>query len=164
MFAVIVGAVIGTTVLYTKADSSSLSSVNDPLITKSYLDQQLAALVKEEIAKQDAAQPTPVPQQGAEQEITIVQLQTGQTLLAKAGAEFIVRTGTTIAVSTDGNGIPDVTSGKDLAAGATVELNHLLVFPRDGRGVKPAAKTDPIHVMVRGGYVIQNADGTTLTP
>ncbi|MNC82636.1 hypothetical protein D3C75_1362220 [compost metagenome] len=57
-----------------------------------------------------------------------------------------------------------MTSGKDLAAGKTVELNHLLVFPRDGRGIKPAAKTEPIYVMVRGGYLIQNADGVIITP
>lgn len=156
----------GAGALHTNADSPQTGSVNDPLITKSYLDQQLADLVAKEIAKQggSGAQNPTTPSTDSTSAIKVVQLQTGQTLFAKAGAEFIVRTGKTVAVSTDGDGIPDVTSGKDLAAGSAVELNHLLVFPRDGRGVKPAAKTDAIYVMVRGGYVIQNADGSTMTP
>lgn len=141
-----------------KADSSSISTIDDPLITKSYLDQQLAVLVKEELAKQADSGPEPGSQQETSAEITIVQLEPGQTLFAKAGAEFIVRTGTTVAVSTDGEGIPDVTAGTDVVAGTTVDLNHLLVFPRDGRGVKAAAKTDPIYIMVRGEHFIQDGE------
>jgi hypothetical protein len=127
-------------------------------------------LVAKELGKQTggAATPTPAPTPpvstgGAEVELKVVQLQSGQTLFAKAGTEVIVRTGKTVAVSTDGDGIPDVTSGKDLAAGTAVELNHLLIFPRDGRGIKPAVKSEAaIYVMVRGEYSIQNADGTVL--
>ncbi|MDF2927452.1 MAG: hypothetical protein K0R57_6366 [Paenibacillaceae bacterium] len=173
---------LGVNTFHTNADSASPSSaqaatINDPLVTKSYLDQQLAELVAKEVAKQGGATTTtpkptvtPQPQDTAKPEsgsststLTVVQLQTGQTLFAKAGGELIVRTGKTVAVSTDGDGIPDVTAGKDLAAGTAVELNHLLIFPRDGRGIKPDPKNkDEIYIMIRGGYSIQNADGTTL--
>lgn len=170
--ALCIGVWVGSVTLESKADGASASTgtVNDPLITKSYLDQQIAELVAKEISKQSggAVTTTPAPTsqpagRGTESELKVVQLQNGQTLFAKAGTEIIVRTGKTVAVSTDGDGIPDVTSGKDLAAGTAIDLNHLLIFPRDGRGIKPAAKSEAaIYVMVRGGYSIQNADGTVL--
>lgn len=168
--ALCIGVWVGSVTLESKADGAAgqTGTVNDPLITKSYLDQQLADLVAKELAKQGGGAPaataTPSPSTGGtDTEMKVVQLQDGQTLFAKAGAEVIVRTGKTVAVSTDGDGIPDVTSGKDLAAGTAIELNHLLIFPRDGRGLKPAAKSDAaIYVMVRGGYSIQSADGTIL--
>ncbi|WP_436233421.1 hypothetical protein [Paenibacillus sp. LjRoot153] len=94
----------------------------------------------------------------------VVQLENGQTLYAGAGAEFIVRSGKVLAVSNDENGIPDVTGGKDLAAGTEVALNHLLIFPTEGRGIKPSTKNDTsIYIMVRGGYLILNADGSKVT-
>ena len=53
------------------------------------------------------------------------------------------------AVSGDAR-IADLTGGADLMTGASVELNHLLLVPRnDGRGI--TAVTD-IWVMVRGEY------------
>ncbi|MCR8645058.1 hypothetical protein NV379_20595 [Paenibacillus sp. N1-5-1-14] len=137
-------------------------SVDDPMITKSYFDQNVQKAVKDEVTKalaggggnNTAGDSTSTG--GGSTELKVVQLKAGQTLLAKAGAEVIVRRGKLVAVSTDGESIPDVTSGKDLNPGAPVELNHLLVFPRDGRGVKPDAKnTGDIFIMVRGGYTIK---------
>lgn len=159
--ALFIGAWIGSTTGQSYANSVpvSLGTVNDPLITKSYLDQQLAVLVATELGKQSQNSTKPSQESASGAELKVVQLQSGQTLFAKAGAEVIVRTGKTVAVSTDGDGIPDVTSGNDLAAGTGIELNHLLIFPRDGRGVKPAPKNEgQIFVMVRGGYTIQSAD------
>lgn len=91
--------------------------------------------------------------------LTIVELQPEQTLFADAGASLIVRNGTTIAVSTDANGIPDVTGGKDIPDGSPVSLNHMLMFPRDGRGIK-STHTSTVFVMITGGYTILNPDGT----
>ncbi|MCP1310473.1 hypothetical protein [Paenibacillus tyrfis] len=181
-----------TTIVYADSNNTSTlpGSVDDPIITKSYFEQNIAKqvadefakqsvneekikqIIKAELAKQGAgsgtypstgsgtngnAQQPAVPNTG----LTVVKLQQGQTLYGGAGTEFIVRTGKVIAVSSDENGIPDVTSGKDITAGATVELNHLLIVPREGRGVKPDAKNkQEIFVMVRGNYLIINADGT----
>lgn len=174
-----------TTIVYADSNNTSTQpgSVDDPIITKSYFEQNIVKLVADEFAKQSVNEEkikqliaaelakqgggsgtspstgtgnNAVPSSG----LTVVKLQQGQTLYGGAGTEFIVRTGKVVAVSSD-DGIPDVTSGKDIAAGATVELNHLLIVPREGRGVKPDAKNkQEIYVMVRGSYLIMNADGT----
>ncbi|WP_442602591.1 hypothetical protein [Paenibacillus sp. KN14-4R] len=137
------------------ADAPVPGSVDDPMITKSYFDQNVQKAVKDALAG-GGASTGDTSSGGGSSELKVVQLKAGQTLLAKAGAEVIVRRGKLIAVSTDGETIPDVTSGKDLNPGAPVELNHLLVFPRDGRGVKPDPKNNTdIYVMVRGGYSVK---------
>ncbi|GMX60336.1 hypothetical protein Elgi_71040 [Paenibacillus elgii] len=179
-----------TTIVYADSNNTSTQpgSVDDPIISKSYFEQNIAKQVADEFAKQSVneekikqliaaelakqgvgsgtspsagsgAGNNAVPNSG----LTVVKLQQGQTLYGGAGTEFIVRTGKVVAVSSD-DGIPDVTSGKDIAAGATVELNHLLIVPREGRGVKPDTKNkQEIYVMVRGSYLIMNADGTKAT-
>lgn len=165
---------LSTSLTVSQAEAPTPGSSTDPVITKSYFDQNTLseAKVKEIIASAIAAsaggsQPgsgsnggtVTTPTQAA---IKVVQLANGQTLYAGAGAEFIVRSGRVLAVSNDDNGIPDVTGGKDLPAGTEVALNHLLIFPTEGRGIKPSPKnTADIYVMVRGSYLLMNADGST---
>ncbi|MZQ82375.1 hypothetical protein GQF01_09560 [Paenibacillus sp. 5J-6] len=157
-----------------QAEAPTPGSSTDPVITKSYFDQNTLseAKVKDLIASAIAAsaggsQPGNGSNGGAGTAPTpaamkVVQLATGQTLYAGAGAEFIVRSGRVLTVSNDDNGIPDVTGAKDLPAGTEVALNHLLIFPTEGRGIKPSPKnTADIFVMVRGGYLLLNADGST---
>ncbi|KPV60502.1 hypothetical protein QJ48_05145 [Paenibacillus sp. A3] len=177
-----------STIVYADSNNTSTQpgSVDDPIITKSYFEQNIAKQVADEFAKQSINEEkikqliaAELAKQGSgsgtspstgsdtgnnaasNSGLTVVKLQQGQTLYGGAGTEFIVRTGKVIAVSSDDNGIPDVTSGKDISAGAAVELNHLLIVPREGRGVKPDAKNkQEIYVMVLGSYLIMNADGT----
>ncbi|TXK80964.1 hypothetical protein [Paenibacillus sp. N3.4] len=165
--------VIGLVALFStaQAEAPSPGSATDPVITKSYFDQNTLseAKVKELVAAALAANGGSQPSAGGTSTvpagIKVVQLQNGQTLYAGAGAEFIVRSGKVAAVSSDDNGIPDVTGGKDLAAGTEIALNHLLIFPTEGRGIKPTAKnTADIYVMVRGSYLVLNADGSKTTP
>jgi hypothetical protein len=158
------GALIFALPIYSisQADAPTPGSATDPVITKSYFDQNSLTQdqVKQLIASALANQPS-----GGSSAITVVQLKIGQTLYAGAGAEFIVRTGKTIAVSKDEDGIPDVTAGKDIRAGSAIENNHHLIFPRDTRGIKPAINnTADIFVMVRGSYSLFNADGSKVTP
>lgn len=154
-----------------QAEAPTPGSSTDPVITKSYFDQNTLseAKVKEIVASAIAANAGTGQPSGsnggtgtsAPATMKVVQLQNGQTLYAGAGAEFIVRTGKVLAVSNDENGIPDVTGGKDLPAGTEVALNHLLVFPAEGRGIKSSPKnTADIFVMVRGSYLVLNADGS----
>jgi len=159
-----------------QAEAPAPGSATDPVITKSYFDQNTLseAKVKDMIASAIAGNAGGSQPSGSNGGIgtgtttaamTVVQLKAGQTLYAGAGAEFIVRSGRVIAVSSDENGIPDVTGGKDIAAGTEIATNHLLIFPRDGRGIKPAPKnTADIFVMVRGSYLLLNEDGSTATP
>lgn len=157
----------------TSADGAPIpGSVNDPTVTKSYVDeqvkQQVAAQINAQVSTEVTAQIEKLKKDlsmgggsGSGAALTVVQLAAGQTLLAGAGSELIVRTGYVTAVSTDGNGIPDVTSGKDIAINSAIITNHLLIFPTDKRGIKPdPRKKEPIFVMVRGSFKLINEDGS----
>ncbi|MGF7035227.1 hypothetical protein J2T17_006232 [Paenibacillus mucilaginosus] len=170
------------------APGAEPGSVDDPVITKSYFDQNIANKVTDELSKQSITEakvkelisaavaggestespgadtPT-VPGSSESSTLKVVQLQSGQTLLGAAGTEIIVRSGKVLAVSDTEDGIPDVTIGKDVTAGAPVDLNHLLIVPREGRGIKPDPKSKAdIYVMVRGGYTITDAADKKATP
>lgn len=101
----------------------------DPLVTKSYVDEAVKPI-----------------------NLEVVELARGKQLVAEAGTEIIVRAGRASVVPGSLGGLADVTVGKDLTSG-DAPLNHLLVVPRsEGRGVK--AVTDCV-VLVRGGYTIK---------
>lgn len=76
-----------------------------------------------------------------------------------------MRTGKVQVFSSDDNGVADVTSGKDIGAGQTADLNHLLIVTREGLGLKPIAKQkDDTYIMIRGIYLLTNADGSKVIP
>lgn len=146
-------------------------SVNDPVVTKSYVDFQVESIVKEQLSKQTVNtdeinkiisdfKKELEQSSHSSSDLSVVTVPKGQMLYAGAGTEFILRTGEAVAFSTDGNGIPDLTAGKDIAHDEKVEKNHLLLFPREGRGLKP--ETDGgIIVMVRGSYLLLNPNETS---
>lgn len=109
------------------AQTDSPGSPEDPLITKSYIDQFL------------------VP--------TVLELQAGQSIIGEAGTEFVVRVGSTYCLAdpqTTKGGIADLTGGVDIKHMEPVPLNHHLVIPRsDGRGL--LAQTEVV-LMVWGKY------------
>ncbi|MEK8131723.1 hypothetical protein WMW72_27830 [Paenibacillus filicis] len=156
-------------IMTVNAVGTTPGSVDDPIITKSYLDQYIAQHISDLLNKpgdQNSASPpkTPDHNQGGTAPLSVIKLGSTQTLYGESGTEFIVRSGKVTVVSSE-DGVADVTSGKDLSPGTGVELNHLLIVPREGRGIKPDAKNkQDIFVMVRGGYTILNADGTKVTP
>ncbi|MEX2459790.1 MAG: hypothetical protein WD469_00585 [Paenibacillaceae bacterium] len=174
----VISVVIVTFSIYSSTSADGVTtqpgSVDDPMVTKSYVDEQVklqvAAQINSQVAAEVAAQigkfkrdlPTQGGSSGSGAALTVVQLAAGQTLMAGAGSELIVRTGFVTAVSTDGNGIPDVTAGKDIAVKSAIARNHLLIFPTDKRGIKPdPKKTEPIFVMVRGSYKLISEDGSS---
>jgi len=134
-------------------------SIDDPMVSKSYVDQQVAIIV----ANQVAAAVKSLGGSGTSANLKVVIVSPGQTLMAAAGSEFIVRTGTAIAVSKDTNGIPDVTAGKDIAAKTVISLNHLLIFPTESRGIAADAKSAPVYVMARGSYTLLDVDGKAIS-
>lgn len=149
-----IGLIIGSMVTSSAdglLDPNQPGSVNDPLVTKSYVDEVVQKLVRQEIKGHTGA--------GAGAELEVVQIRAGQVLYAGAGTEVIVRNGRTIAVSDGKNGIPDVTQGADIMAGQEIQTNHLLIFPTEGRGIKPhESTTGTVYVMVRGDYLIVDMD------
>lgn len=127
------------------ADSSPApGSKDDPVVTKSYVDQALGQI------KNYVDNMVSGAGQGGTSELEVVNLNPGETIVLKAGAEIILRAGQATIYSPTPNGLSDVTGGKDLVSGTSVPANHLLITPRsDGRGV--TAKTVSVF-MVRGQY------------
>lgn len=135
-------------------DPNAPGTANDPIVTKSYVDEAIKKLTGQAADEPAASSGT---------KLTVIELKAGQSLAAGIGAEFIVRTGKAIAFSGDASGIPDLTEGKDLTAGTVIPLNHLLLFPREGRGIQPHKdEKNTIYVMVRGPYSHWDKDGTLL--
>ncbi|WP_036696045.1 hypothetical protein [Paenibacillus taiwanensis] len=125
----------------------------DPLVTKSYVDEQIAKLNG---GNENGTGSNTDNGSSSSNELKIVTIKPGQQLIAKAGAEFVIRAGKAEIFSSDASGVSDLTDGKDLTKGMDAPSNHLLMFPRDGRGI--AAKDTPknsVVVTVRGGYEVQ---------
>ena len=159
-----IGVTVGSMTTSLRADSmtngNQPGSVNDPLVSKSYVDEKVAEIVRTELGKQQG-------NGGAgsgSRSLIVIELNPGETLYAGEGTEMIVRNGKAVSVSSNSNGIPDLTDGADLKAGAVIPNNHLLLFPRDdGRGVRPHQdQKTTVFVMVRGSYLHVGADGKTI--
>jgi len=132
------------------ADSGAVpGSADDPVVTKSYVDAKVAA------AGTGGGTPTgstaPVP--GIDT-FKVVPLNPGQILTGGEGTEVIVRTGQTTAIASANGGLSDLTGGADLAQGAAITNNHMLLIPRnDGRGLKVGSAV--AYVLVRGTYTVK---------
>ncbi|NGM82294.1 hypothetical protein G5B47_07685 [Paenibacillus sp. 7124] len=150
-------------------------TADDPVVTKSYVDQQIQKALQGVTVPSPAATKPPVPTStpataaptatataspapasGGGTASVIVDVKPGQTLIASAGAEFIVRAGKAVIYTQDANGVADLTDGLDLTNGQSAPTNHLLSFPRDGRGITVQdGQTLGLVVMVRGGYTLK---------
>lgn len=127
---------------------------DDPLISKSYIENQLMPQIKQYIESRlaevgggsGAAAVTA-------DKFNVVNASAGQQIICSAGTELILRMGSASVIATEKGGIADTTDGFDLADGAFMPSNHLLIVPvSDGRGVR--ATTDII-VMIKGGYTVK---------
>lgn len=143
-----IGVTIGQV---SRADSPSTpGSADDPIVTKSYVDQKLAGIGNGGTGNGGTGNNGGT----TDASFKVVTLNPGQTIKGGEGTEFILRGGTATAIASANGGVSDVTGGSDLAQGTAVELNHLLLTPRnDGRGLKVGNGT--AFVMVRGSYTVQ---------
>ncbi|WP_178023352.1 hypothetical protein [uncultured Paenibacillus sp.] len=133
-------------------------TADDPVVTKSYVDQA----IQQAMGGGGGSTAPSTPSTGgsgsgsSEAGIQIVEVKPGKILVAAAGAEFIVRSGKAVIYSADSNGVADLTDGKDITNGGAVANNHLLSFPREGRGIQvQEGDTHNLTVMVRGGYQLK---------
>jgi hypothetical protein len=116
------------------AETGDPGSAADPIVSKSYVDQQVKALTDQT-------------------SFQVVNLPKGSTLVGESGTEIVMRAGVVSVQATPLGGVLDVTSGRDLPQGFAAEQNHLLVVPRsDGRGVR--AVQDSI-LMVKGAFTLR---------
>lgn len=151
--AVLVGAGVWVGVNFAsplEAESNALTpgSAEDPVVTKSYVD----ALLGNNNGGSTGGGSTPA----VDSELEVVTVPAGKTLMAGQGTEVIVRVGKAIAYSSDASGIADLTGGTDLTKGKAVPTNHLLLFPRAGRGILPDPnQKNGLTVLVKGSYTLQ---------
>lgn len=126
----------------------------DPVVTKSYVDSMFNSLKAQiESGEYTVSGETPDMTAASESSFIVVQIAAGESLIGEGGTEIILRSGQASGVSQNQDGLSDVTTGKDIKAGASVEKNHLLIVPRsDGRGIKCSTSA---YIMVKGAYSIQ---------
>jgi len=169
-----VGSVYSNTAI--GAGTSQPGTADDPVVTKSYVDQQIQKALGGGVSTGSANSSgsnsgstgtgntgstgvdTSLPPlvSGASDAVEIVTVKPGQQLIGKSGAEFIVRSGKAVIVSEGTNGVADLTDGIDLTNGQAAPTNHLLSFPRDGRGITVLEGNKySLTVMVRGGYTLK---------
>lgn len=125
---------------------------DDPLISKSYIENVLMPSIKQYVESR-IAEVNSGTGSGTAEAFKVVQVKKDQQLICSAGTELILRMGTATIIATEKGGLADTTAGFDLANNAPMPANHLLIVPvADGRGVK--ANSDTL-VMVKGGYTIK---------
>ncbi len=119
-------------------------SAGDPLVSQSYLHAYV-----EQHSKGGSG--------GGGSSYEVVNVAPGGMLEGGEGTEIILRAGTALAVANSaGNGLSNVTVGKDLGSGERLPLNNLLIIPReDGRGARVPAGGGTAIFMVRGAYTIK---------
>ncbi|WP_130868395.1 hypothetical protein [Intestinimonas massiliensis (ex Afouda et al. 2020)] len=154
-------------------------SQSDPLITLSYLEQQVTPSILSQVDSKVAARQTELEQkleavtqdyvkevesklsssggtssgsQSGSAAYEVVTLKAGQTLTGGAACEFLLRSGTATCVSDSSPGLVDMTDGSTLANGGALEANHLYLGTIEGRGVKASTA---VTIMVRGSYTIK---------
>ncbi|WP_338553397.1 hypothetical protein [Paenibacillus sp. KS-LC4] len=137
--------------------STTPGSIDDPVITKSYLDEQLAKVSGGSSSGSGSSGSSNAS--SAQASLQVVNVPSGKVLLGEEGTEIILRVGKAVAYSSDSSGIVDITDGKDLVKGKSITNNHLLLMPRSGRGVTAATGyTKSLTVLVRGGYKLQSVN------
>lgn len=149
------------------ADDVVPGTAADPVVSKSYMDAQVAILqtqiktLQEQIDKLSAGQsgsetPSTPSTPAATVEVpkfVVVKVDSGKSVIGAASTEIILRGGNATAIAGASGGVSDLTGGVDLATGTAVSKNHLLVIPADdGRGIRC---TDTCYVMVKGDYKLQ---------
>ncbi len=174
----IVIGTISTVLLFTTVYASTAGSSDDPIVTKSYVDQQVASIMNiisnntnsnnsnnsnntTTVTDLTDEQKKEIIENVTSQVLTLttttsyvpVELKSGQVLLGGEGTEIILRSGSCNAYVTTSNGVVNATNGTELFNNNKVEKNNILIIPRaDGRGVK--ATSDGTWFIVKGSYTI----------
>ncbi|MBR3996067.1 MAG: hypothetical protein IKI97_12405 [Clostridia bacterium] len=138
-------------------------STEDPLISKSYLDQvyfkQITDYIDSKISSLPENEPEKAPEtavDSASSQYQVITLTKGQTLSAVSSLEFILRPGSSATVVSPiaENGIANLTDATELYNNAEIPINAYCLIPRgDGRGIVCTSET--AYVMVRGTYEIK---------
>lgn len=155
-------AIVFTVVLY-----ATPGDMSDPLVSLSYVREQLNLLRDDLTGKIDllqtkieknAGQANPSETENSTTAnypvFEIHQFAAGTQITFGQSTEFIVRRGQASVIDPLDNSIPDLTTGIDIKKGEAVPLNHQLLCPRDdGRGIIVSAG-DEFWIMIKGPFTI----------
>jgi hypothetical protein len=160
IIAIAIGVLIGgilTSVANSIPPAGQPGSTDDPLVTKSYVDEQIQNALSGGVVGSSS----PSSANAATPPYTIIRLPAGHTLIGSANTKIIVRTGKAIVYSNVAeNGITDATDGVDLKNGVPAPNNHLLIIPREGRGVRvDAGYKEAVNITVEGDFKQLDAQG-----
>jgi len=134
-------ALILTVTLAVAFGAGSPGSEDDPVVTKSYVDEAIAKLKENAGGSQSTDQ----------WEVVCVPANT--SVVGETGTQMILRSGSATAIDNGANGISDLTGGSDLRMGTAIAKNHLLLIPgSDGRGMKTVGEC---WIMINGGYTLR---------
>lgn len=122
------------------AATAEAGSSQDPLITKSYLDERLSALG--DTSSSNSSSSTSF------KKITLTK---GSTMYADAGTEIVLYTGNAKAVSS-GDGIVNVTKGELTANGISLGKYCSYIIPVSQSGINAVSECV---VFVKGSYTIK---------
>jgi len=168
----LIGGVLASVFFFAAVSANAPGSVDDPLVTRSYVDrliadltglgsaqlsqEQLDTIVNEVINRLGAQGQTQQPggqfQHDTGGRYTPVSLRNGQILVGDEGTEIILRTGTAVANSSGQDGLANITMGTDVRNNEEIGANNMLIVPRDdGRGVRATSDT---WLLVKGRYSI----------
>lgn len=137
-------AIVGITVYA----AYNYGTKDDPLITKSYLDEVLTPeLMAEFNAQLDAAEGS-----SGDGVFTVVTLSKGQTVKCQVGCEIMLRIGAAYASGPDSPVLVDTTEGTTLENGGALVKNHLYMATIVNNGL--TATADVTKVLISGEYTI----------
>lgn len=126
--------------------ATTYGSQDDPLITRSYLDDVLKPELEGELqTKLDAA--AAELQRSASGEFSRVELSVGQTLRCAAGSELLPVSGAVSAL----NGLTDTTEGAAVASGTALSANHLYLAAEESGAAAAGAAV----VLVSGSWHVE---------
>lgn len=138
------------------SDYGEPGSEDDPIITKSYIEEKLVPRLKEDF-REILIGEGELKKDGIEEEkgrdvFEVEELKAGESLTAGKSAQIIVRSGEGEIIDSPSGGVSDLTEAVDLREGENAPHNHLLLVPRDdGRGIKANSY---MIIMIKGDYEI----------
>ncbi|MDR1532741.1 MAG: hypothetical protein LBS62_11285 [Clostridiales bacterium] len=143
--------------IQTGAATVQPGSAEDPVVSKSYVDEQINRLAQLINTAPPDTVPSPAPAQSPAlpaPAFTPVEAAEGQIVIGHEGTEIILRSGSALGYaggsSSEANGLVDMTDGTEISHGDIIFTNHLIIVPRyDGRGVRA---TTNAWFIIRGGY------------
>lgn len=139
-------------VLATVTAFGAAGSEDDPLVSKSYVDDKINQVL-EVVNGGSVSLDNSGNLSAAGASYTPVYASVGQIVLGGEGTEIILRSGKGNIYITGVDGLVDSTTGQNLTNGDVATPNHMMIVPRnDGRGVKV---TEAAWFLIKGDYTIE---------